>query len=138
MASAMHSVTHKIQRFSLRIFLFSSVLSCPQLAGVDLSHKQGHYELSALMPVLRSHCLEHPGSQDREASSCPVPSIPGPHIPLSLDSVPWKQLGVQILFVACVLPGTQITASPTEPYKFSKFLVFFLPTSVDDFLLLWG
>lgn len=46
MASAMHSVPHKIQRFSLRIFLFSSVLSCPQLAGVDLSHKQGHYKLS--------------------------------------------------------------------------------------------
>ena len=45
-ASAMHSVTHKIQRFSLRIFFFSSVLSCPQLAGVDLSHKRGHYELS--------------------------------------------------------------------------------------------
>ena len=45
-ASAMHTVTHKIQRFSLRIFFFPSVLSCPQLAVVDLSHKQGHYELS--------------------------------------------------------------------------------------------
>ena len=139
-ASAMHSVTHKIQRFSLRIFFFPQC--CPALSWQVWTWAISEVTMScpALMPVLRSHCLEHHGSQDRESFFLPCPQYSWPPYPTEPWFSPIRNSWGCRFSLWPVLPGTlNHLLAPTEPYKFSTFSCFFLTLIGGWFLLLlWG
>ena len=102
------------------------MLSCPQLAGVDLSHKQGHYELSCSYASSQKPLPGEPGIPGQGEllpALSPVLLAPYPTEPwCSPKGNSWGcRFSLQPL-----LPGTlNHLLAPTEPYKFSRISCFF-------------